>query len=68
MTRLIFLQIDKDGKPTRIVAETSDCDYATHIEQVLDPGLYYLLIEMDWKCSFTRNAMLTFYGDVGVKM
>lgn len=30
--------------------------------------MYYLLVEMDWKCSFTRTASLSFYTEEAVDM
>ena len=34
----------------------------------LDPGSYYLLIEMNWSCSNTREAVINTYGDQSVNM
>jgi len=34
----------------------------------LDPGDYYCIIEMDWKCNFTRDLVLNFYGQQSVNL
>ena len=45
-----------------------DCDRDASIKVELDPGDYYLLIQMDWKCSFSRKLVVNFYGQHPVSM
>jgi len=33
-----------------------------------NPGLYYLIIEMEWTCSFTREIIVNFYSDHSVNI
>lgn len=39
-----------------------DCDRDATFFVQLDPADYYIIVEMDWKCNFTREAVLNFYG------
>ena len=45
-----------------------DCDRDGTLRVELDPGDYYLIIEMDWKCNFTRDLVVNFYGQHPVNL
>lgn len=44
------------------ISDIFDCDHDATIKLELQPGDYYVFIEVDWKCNFTRNMALNFYG------
>lgn len=55
LCRLILLRIDKATSTLgAYVNDLMDCDRDGSVRVELDPGDYYLVIEMDWKCNFTR--------------
>lgn len=61
--------MDKEkGKPKVVIEQKMDCDYYTTISVQLNLGIYYLLVEMDWNCSFTRQATVNFYADNPVNL
>ena len=63
LSRLIVLKIDKaTGTLTKYLNDFVDCDRDGTVQVELDPGDYYLLVEMDWKCNFTREIVVNFYG------
>jgi hypothetical protein len=69
LCRLIVLKIDKaTGTLGGYVNDFMDCDRDGTIRVELDPGDYYLLVEMDWKCNFSRNIVVNFYGQHPVAM
>lgn len=45
-----------------------DCDRDATVTLELDPGNYYIVIEVDWKHKYTRNMVLNFYGQHPVNM
>ncbi len=57
------MRIDK-GSNTLMsyINDFLDCDRDGSVKVELDPGDYYLIIEVDWKCNFTRNLVVNFYG------
>jgi hypothetical protein len=63
MVRLIVLKIDKASQTLgTYVADFIDCDRDGTVRVELDPGDYYLAIEVDWKSTFTRDLVVNFYG------
>lgn len=63
MVRLIMLKIDKSTNQLgTYINDFIDCDRDGTVRVELDPGDYYLVIEVDWKCSYTRNIVVNFYG------
>ena len=69
MVRIIVLQFDKASKTlTKYINDIIDCDHDATLEVSLDPGDYYLAIEVDWKCNFTREMAINFYGQHPVQM
>lgn len=63
------MQMDKEkGKPKAVIEQKMDCDYYTTIPIEINPGIYYLLIEMDWNCGFTREVVINMYADNPVNM
>lgn len=64
ITRMIIIRMDSFGKTLhQYVNDIFDCDQNVSVKVELDPGDYYILIEVDWKCSFTRDIVLNFYGE-----
>ena len=69
LSRLIVLKIDKATNTLgAYVNDFIDCDRDGTVRVELDPGDYYLIIEMDWKCNFTRNLVVNFYGQHPVSL
>jgi len=63
LARLIVLKFDKGTSTLGMyINDLIDCDRDGTLKVELDPGDYYLIIEMDWKCSFTRELVVNFYG------
>ena len=63
------MKIDKaTNNLTSYINDFLDCDRDGSVKVELDPGDYYLIIEMDWKCNFTRNVVVNFYGQHPVAM
>lgn len=63
MVRLILLKIDKaSGHLNKYISDFVDCDRDGTVKVELDPGDYYIVAEVDWKGSFTRDIVLNFYG------
>jgi len=70
LSRLILLKIDKATNTlTRYINDFVDCDRDGTVNVELDPGDYYILTEIDWKCNFNRQVsmylrqvVLNFYG------
>jgi hypothetical protein len=57
------LKFDKaTGTLGGYVNDIMDCDRDGTLRVELDPGDYYLLVEMDWKCNFSRKVVVNFYG------
>jgi hypothetical protein len=63
LCRLIVLKLEKAGGTlSGYVNDFIDCDRDGSVRVELDPGDYYLLVEMDWKCNFSRSVVLNYYG------
>lgn len=63
MVRLVVLKIDKATNNLGVyLNDFIDCDRDGTVRVELDPGDYYLVIEIDWKCSYTRDIVVNFYG------
>ena len=63
MVRLILLKIDKQsGHLNKYISDFVDCDRDGTVKVELDPGDYYIVTEVDWKGSFTRDIVVNFYG------
>jgi hypothetical protein len=63
LARLILLKIDKvTNTLSKYIADLIDCDRDGTIKVELDPGDYYLIIEMDWKSAFSRDLTISYYG------
>ena len=63
MVRLIVMKIDKSTQTLgTYICDLIDCDRDGTVRVELDPGDYYLAIEVDWKCSHTRDIVVNFYG------
>jgi hypothetical protein len=45
-----------------------DCDYCTRLSIDLHPGLYYLLVEIDWIYNLTRDVTINVYSANTVNM
>jgi hypothetical protein len=45
-----------------------DCDYSTTLKIDLNPGLYYLLIELDWINNYTRDVIINIYANNTINM
>lgn len=45
-----------------------DCDRDSTLYVQLDPAEYYVIIEIDWKCNFTRDVVINFYGQHPVNL
>jgi hypothetical protein len=57
------LKLEKAGGTlSGYVNDFIDCDRDGSVRVELDPGDYYLLVEMDWKCNFSRSVVLNYYG------
>ena len=60
---MIIMKIDKGSKTlSKYINDTMDCDRDASIYVELDPGDYYVIVEIDWKGNFTRDIALNFYG------
>lgn len=60
---MIILQIDKPTKTlSKYLSDTMDSDHDASIYLELDPGDYYIIVEVDWNSDFTRRMALNFYG------
>jgi len=69
MVRLIVLKIDKSvNQLGSYINDFIDCDRDGTVKVDLDPGDYYLAIEVDWKCNYTRNMVVNFYGQHPVSL
>jgi hypothetical protein len=63
------MQLDKGTKTLhRFISDTIDCDHDASIYIELDPGEYYVIVEVDWKCDLTRDIVLNFYGQQPIAM
>lgn len=63
------MEIDKVSRSLkRYVNDMMDCDREASFHVQLEPGDYYLIVEMDWKNNFTREAVLNFYGQQSVNL
>ena len=63
LSRMIVLRIDKAHNTlSKYLNDFVDCDRDGTVKVELDPGDYYILVEMDWKCNFTRDVVINFYG------
>jgi hypothetical protein len=57
------MQLNKGTKTLhRFIGDAVDCDHDASIYLELDPGEYYVIVEVDWKCDLTREVVLNFYG------
>lgn len=64
-----MLQLDKSTKTlSKYINDVVDCDHDANVYLELDPGEYYVLVEVDWKCNFTRDMVLNFYGQQPVSL
>lgn len=69
MVRLIVLKIDKfTNQLGTYINDFIDCDRDGTVRVELDPGEYYLVIEVDWKCSFSRSLVVNYYGQHPVNL
>lgn len=69
MVRLIVLKIDKyTNQLGTYLNDFIDCDRDGTVRVELDPGEYYLAIEVDWKCSFSRHLVVNYYGQHPVNL
>lgn len=63
------MEIDRTTQTLkRYIADEMDCDREASIHVNLEAGDYYIIVEMDWKNSFTREAVLNFYGQQSVNL
>ena len=63
------MKIDKGTKTlSKYINDTMDCDRDASIYVELEPGDYYIVVEVDWNAFFTREATLNFYGQHPVSM
>lgn len=66
---MIVLKIDKSTNTlSTFISDLMDCDRDETLQLELDPGDYYILIEIDWKSSFTRDVVIQFYGQHPVSL
>ena len=57
------MKIDKQTSTlSQYINDFIDCDRDGSVRVELDPGDYYLAIEVDWKSTFTRDMVVNFYG------
>ena len=69
LVRLIVLQLEKNTKTLqKYIDDVIDCDHDATIYLELDPGQYYILVQVDWKCNFTRDMVLNFYSQHPVSL
>jgi hypothetical protein len=63
------MKLDKSSSTLgAYINDLIDCDRDGSVMVELDPGDYYLIIEMDWKCNFTRDMVVNFYGQHPVSL
>ena len=63
LVRLIILKVDKASNTLgAYINDFIDSDRDGTVKVELDPGDYYLIVEMDWKCNFSRSVAVNFYG------
>lgn len=61
--------MDKETqKPKSVITQKIDFDHYCSFPIELNPGLYYLIIEMDWTCSFARETVLNIYADKPINL
>lgn len=53
---------------TKYVNDIMDCDRDASFYVQLDPADYYIIVEMDWKTTLTRDVVLNFYGQHPVNL
>ena len=69
MVRLIVLKIDKvSNHLSKYINDFIDCDRDGTVKVELDPGDYYLAIEVDWKSSHSRDLVANYYGQHPVSL
>ena len=69
MVRMIDLKIDKSTNQLGVyLNDFIDCDRDGTVRVELDPGEYYLAIEIDWKCGYTRDIVVNYYGQHPVNL
>lgn len=57
------MEIDKTTKTlSKYIGDVMDSDHDASIYVELDPGDYYIIVEVDWNSDFTRTLALNFYG------
>lgn len=60
---MVLLKIDKSsGTIGTYISDHLDCDKDATLKVELDPGDYFLLLEIGWNCGHTRNVVVNFYG------
>lgn len=57
------MKIDKvSNNLSKYISDFIDCDRDGTVRVELDPGDYYLAVEVDWKSSHSRSLVVNFYG------
>lgn len=60
---MIILQIDKATKTlSKYITDIMDSDHDASVYVELEPGDYYIIVQVDWNSDFTRTMALNFYG------
>lgn len=63
------MQLNKSSRTLeRYISDAFDCDKDTSMHLKLNPGEYYIFIEVDWKSEFSREVTLNFYGQNSVSL